>query len=84
MEARAEVKVLGFVFSIYNSQFIIHNYTKRCALCVFSGGRVRNTWTTCPILGDNTEKFVLIRDKPTIWHHNVGKDLSVWEGSAAD
>ena len=49
-----------------------------------SGGRVRNTWATCPVQGDNTKKFVLIPHKLTPRHLGARKDLSVQEGPAAE
>ncbi len=45
--------------------------TQRCV----SGERVSNTWATYPRLRDNTEKFVLIRYKTTLWHHRGVKDF---------
>jgi|HigsolmetaAR202D_1030399.scaffolds.fasta_scaffold16466_2 hypothetical protein len=44
-----------------------------------SGGRLRNTWVTCPAVGDNTSKDVLIP-------HTILREESsnaLWEGPAA-
>jgi hypothetical protein len=43
----------------------------------FSGGRVSNTWATCPIHRNNNEKLLLMPDKLTLPHGRVRKDLSV-------
>jgi hypothetical protein len=50
----------------------------------FSGGRVSNTWVTCPVHRNNNEKLLLMLDKLTTRHREVRKDLSVQEGPAAD
>jgi hypothetical protein len=41
----------------------------------FSGGRVSNTWVTCPMEGDNTEKSVLIPHDIILSHGKIIKDL---------
>ena len=49
-----------------------------------SGGRVSNAWVTCPALGDNRKKFLLIPHNPLGAHAPDGKDLSVQDGPASD
>ena len=48
-----------------------------------SGGRVSNTWATCPYLGNNTVKIVLIPHKTTTRHLVAVKDLSDMDGLAS-
>ncbi len=51
---------------------------------VLSGGRVRNTWVTCPYHRDNTLKSVLIPDNINLWHHKMIKALADKDGPASD
>ena len=41
----------------------------------FSGERVSNAWVTCPGVGDNSWKRLLIPHKPTVPHGTEGKGL---------
>ena len=49
-----------------------------------SGARVSNTWTTCPIVGNNLPKGRLIPHKTTVAAATGVKDLSLLDGSAHD
>ena len=49
-----------------------------------SGGRVSNAWATCPVPGDNSQKWLLIPHKPTLPHGSVGKTTVVQDGPASD
>ena len=49
-----------------------------------SGGRVSNAWRTCPVLGDNSEKLLLIPHKRTGPHGPEWKTPVVQDGSALD
>ena len=49
-----------------------------------SGGRVSNAWVTCPVLGDNSQKWLLIPHKPVVSHDTTGKALVVQDGPASD
>jgi hypothetical protein len=40
-----------------------------------SGGRVSNTWATCPMVGDNREKFLLIPHNTIRSHDLMVKDF---------
>ena len=49
-----------------------------------TGARVRNTYPTCPLLGDSLSKERLIPDGFP-YPHGLGiKDLSVTDGDASD
>ena len=49
-----------------------------------SGGRVSNAWATCPCVGNNSWKRLLIPHNPIVRHRTVGKDLSHKDGLASD
>ena len=49
-----------------------------------SGGRVSNAWATCPVLGDNSQKWLLIPHKPAGPHGPAGKTTVVQDGPASD
>ena len=49
-----------------------------------SGGRVSNAWATCPVLGDNTWKQVLIPHKRAVPHGTARKTPVVQDGPASD
>ena len=49
-----------------------------------TGARVRNTYPTCPLLGDSLSKERLIPDGFMLPHGSVNKDSSVADGDASD
>ena len=49
-----------------------------------TGARVRNTYPTCPLLGDSLSKERLIPDGFALPHEGANKDLSVTDGDASD
>ena len=49
-----------------------------------SGGRVSNAWATCPIPGDNSQKWLLIPHKAAAAHAAAAKTPVVWDGPASD
>ena len=49
-----------------------------------SGGRVSNAWRTCPVQGDNNQKWLLKPHKRTVPHGTVWKTPVVQDGSALD
>ncbi len=48
-----------------------------------SGARVRNTYATYPLLGNNPAKAELIPHSIVEWHHLTLKDLLVKDGHAS-
>ena len=55
-------------------------------LWVFSGARVRNTWATCPEVGDSSSKGELIPHVATggfSWTPKPGLNLALLDGPAA-
>ena len=53
-------------------------------LLMATGARVRNTYQTCPLLGDSPAKVGLIPDVIARPHDLVIKDSSVVDGDASD
>ena len=49
-----------------------------------SGGRVSNAWVICPVLGDNSQKWLLIPHNPYILHGIKGKTPVVQDEPASD
>ena len=47
------------------------NGSLRMEVWILSGGRVSNAWATCPIPGDNSQKWLLIPHKRTAPHGAV-------------
>jgi hypothetical protein len=50
---------------------------KSLLLIKSSGGRVSNTWATCPIAWDTIGKLMLIPDTLDLSHDRLRKDLSL-------
>ena len=58
---------------------------KETACWIFlSGGRVSNTWATCPSEWNNVWKRTLIPHNIIGWHRLMIKDLSLRDGLASD
>ena len=51
---------------------------------LISGGRVSNAWATCPCVGDNIWKRMIIPHNATESHVSVAKDLLRKDGLALD